>query len=49
VVDGFRKRSTHPTPPRDVRTHALSEAALEKVSGGFLVFQFRLVAVKTVG
>jgi hypothetical protein len=27
----------------------LSDAALDEVSGGFLVFQFKLVAVKTVG
>jgi hypothetical protein len=27
----------------------LSDAALDSVSGGFLVFQFKLVAVKTVG
>ncbi len=34
---------------RGDRRHVLSDAALEKVAGGFLHFQFKLVAVKTVG
>jgi hypothetical protein len=31
-----------------LKTDELDEPALENVSGGFLVFQFKLVAVKTI-
>jgi hypothetical protein len=35
-------------PVRGDHAQALNDAALEKVAGGFLHFQFKLVAVKTV-
>jgi hypothetical protein len=44
AVDAADRLSTDRLP-----ADRLSDATLDHVSGGFLVFQFKLVAVKTVG